>query len=132
MSEFSVMTMDQIEAVAAKHSCSVVVAKDNELQFDLDELGDKRKLTDFVNDHLSQKYEVISTEFWDSKSGNRHAVVTLKSELPTCERIALQAMGGSDPIREFAALQCHKAGSPHPILLFKPLLNRWTEATHVA
>ena len=121
MSDFKVMTMEQIEAVAAKHNCSVVVAKPNELQFDLDEIGDRKKLQDFVDDRISQAYKVISVEFWDSKSGNRHAVVTLESELPTAERIALQAMGGSDPIREFAALQCHKAGSPHPILLLKPI-----------
>lgn len=121
MSDFKVMTMEQIEAVAAKHMCSVVVAKPNELQFDLDELCDKRKLLDFVESRISQSYKVLRTEFWDSKSGNRHAVVTIESELPVCERIALQAMGGSDPIREFAAMQCHKNGSPHPVLLFKPI-----------
>lgn len=120
MSDFKVMTMEQIEAIAAKHNCSVVVAKPNELQFDLDELGDRARLNAFVADRISQNYKVLKTEFWDSKSGNRHAVVTLESELPVSERIALQAMGGSDPIREFAAMQCHKNGSPHPVLLFKP------------
>lgn len=120
MSDFKTMTMEQIEAIATKHNCTVVVAKDNELQFDLDELGDKAKLNDFVIDRLSQAYKVLRTEFWDSKSGNRHAVVTLESELPASERIALQAMGGSDPGREFSAMQCLKDGSPHPILLFKP------------
>lgn len=120
MSEFSVMTMEQIEAVAAKHNCAVVVAKPNELQFDLDELGGKSRLEDFLADRLSRRFIGLKSEYWDSKSGNRHCVVTLPEELPVVERIALQVMGGSDPIREYAALNCHNMGSEHPILLFKP------------
>lgn len=122
MSEFSVMTMEQIEAVAAKHNCSVVVAKDNELQLDYDQLGDMRRFHEFYEQRLCKRFNTGSLSYveWTSKSGNRHVVVTLPVELPIVERIAIQAMAGSDPIREWAAMNCHYAGSQHPILLFKP------------
>ncbi len=122
MSGFSVMAMDAIEAAAAKVGCLVVVAKDNELQFDLDSDAAYETFQHFYHVKLANRFAAgLSVEEWTSKSGNRHVVVTLPSAYSVTERIALQSQGGSDAGREFAALACHWDGSPHPVLLFKPL-----------
>lgn len=117
---FKPMSLRDIEADAASKGCTVRVAKENELMFDLDCDADYQRFQQFFHTKLTTAYPTALFEEWASKSGNRHVVVTLCSALPMSERIALQAMGGSDMGREFAALQCLKAGSPHPILLFVP------------
>jgi hypothetical protein len=122
MSKFSVMTMKEIEEVAAANNCSVVVAKDTELQFDLDTDEAEAQFADFYTNKLQYRYgDKLPRETWKSKSGNTHWVVTLPEPLSVVERIALQTQGGSDPGREFAALCCHWDGSEHPILLFRPM-----------
>jgi hypothetical protein len=123
VSEFTVMTMEAIEAAAAKVLCSVVVAKDNELQFDIDSDPAYECFQHFYHIKLATRFkEGLSVEEWPSKSGKRHVVVTLPQAFSVPERIAMQSQGGSDAGREFAALACHWDGSPHPVLLFRPLL----------
>jgi hypothetical protein len=127
MSEFSVMTMEAIEAAAAKVLCSVVVAKANELQFDLDSDTAYESFQHFYHIKLASRFKYgLSVDEWPSKSGKRHVVVTLPQAFSVPERIAMQSQGGSDTGREFAALACHWDGSKHPILLFRPFLK--TEA----
>lgn len=126
MSEFKFDPIDKIEKEAASYHCEVVIAKDNELQFDLDSSETQTRFTKWYNTTLTSRYMkqgFISKKVWGSKNGNIHAVLTLPYgvNLSVPERIALQLAGGSDPKREFAALCCHWDGSPHPILLFKPL-----------
>ena len=120
---FQPMTMVEIEAEAKNKNCAVVVAKDNQLQFDLDD--------DFAYGTFQQFYytklvphwpDLPKFTEWKSRSGNRHIVVELPEPYSVPERIAMQAMGGSDIGREFAALACHWVGSPHPILLYKPVM----------
>ncbi len=120
-SNFEPMEMSAIELEATALNCDVIVAKDNELQFDLDTEEDQQLFRTFFYSKLVPTYggDIEVTE-WASKSNNCHMVVKLPVSLTIPVRIALQAMGGSDPGREFAALRCWKAGSPHPILLFKP------------
>ena len=124
---FKPMTMEEIKAEADSLNCEVVVAAQTQLQFDLDD----DQAYGIFQQFFYTKLEPHWPEFpawkgnhpfveWRSKSGNRHVVVEMPEPLPVQERIALQAMGGSDPGREFAALNCFWAGSVHPILLYKP------------
>jgi hypothetical protein len=115
------MTLDQIETEADGYGCDVVVAKDNELQFDLDDDLALERFRLFHEQKLFNRYKsLLPKQEWKSKSGNTHVVLTLPESLFVTERIALQSQGGSDPGREFAALCCQWDGSLHPILLFKP------------
>lgn len=57
---------------------------------------------------------------WKSKSGNTHIVMVLSEPLPILERIALQAMMGSDSKKEMMSMCSAKIGVDNPILLFKP------------
>lgn len=123
MSNFKTMPMYAIEIEAMSRNCSVVVAEPNQLQFDIDDEYGEQMFWIFRG-RMSERYKVNLMEFtegWRSKSGNRHYVITLPVALAVPDRIAMQTMGGSDRFREFAALCCHWAGSPHPILLYKPL-----------
>jgi hypothetical protein len=122
MSGFSVMTMEAIKTLADKLRCSVEVADANELQFDLDSDTAYETFEWFYEEKLQPRFKGgLTMEEWRSKGGNRHVVVTLPQDLRVEDRIVLQALGGSDIGREFAALCCHWDGSPHPILLFRPL-----------
>ena len=120
-STFKPMALWEIQHEAMSKGCQVVVGSPNQLQFDIDSQED---LTEhcfwlfklhahFVGQDLPKKE-------WRSRSGNWHIVIDLPVELTVPERIALQSMGHSDHGREFAALCCHWAGSPNPLVLFKP------------
>lgn len=52
-----------------------------------------------------------------SRSGNWHAEIILRTRLPLMERIALQAILGSDLDRELCNYERVKCHSLHPILL---------------
>jgi hypothetical protein len=122
MSAFGSMSLMTIEKEAASYHCEVIIAADNELQFDLDTVSAEKQFAEFYMKKLFNRYgDKLPRETWMSKNGNTHWVITLPKPLTVVERIALQTQGGSDPGREFAALCCHWDGSPHPILLFKPL-----------
>lgn len=125
MSDFNVMTIGEIEALSAKNGCDVVVAADNELQFDLDNIASLAQFEEFYAGKLCSLFSVLlPRKEWKSKSGNRHIVLTLPNPLSIVERIALQSMGGSDVGREIAALNCYWNNSLHPLLLFKPKATR--------
>ena len=122
MSEFSFEPIEKIEAEAAAYNCEVVIAKECELQFDLDSQEALERFSNFYNKDLHHLFgDKLPRVNWESKSGNTHVVLTMPHNMSVEERIALQACGGSDPAREFAALCCHWKGSPNPVLLFRPL-----------
>ncbi len=124
MSEFSYMERWEIELEAMSLQCEVVVAEPHELQFDIDDShASERFWAWHRRASFRYEYDLPVTE-WRSRSGNIHRVVCVPPVGTIEERVALQAMGGSDPGREWAALQCHHAGSPHPILLYRPLPKR--------
>ena len=123
MSEFVPMNLKDITAIAAKKGCEVVISMDDELQFDLDTAESQLRFATFlgwIESHYPQKYTVSG---WTSSGGNQHRVVKGQpfAVMSIEAKIALQAMGGSDGRREYAALHCYWAGSPHPVLLFRPL-----------
>jgi hypothetical protein len=119
MSTFKYMEMWEIEFEAMTKMCVVIVAQAHELQFDHDDQASEDRFWQWIQ-LARQTYSDLEIVEWRSRSGNTHRVVA-PIKVPIEEKIAMQSMGGSDPGREWAALQCHKRGSPHPILLYKPL-----------
>jgi hypothetical protein len=108
---------------AIRYNCELLFPKPNELFIDHDD-----SIPSYQNNvfsrfmaHLECRYLVLNTKHWKSKSGNNHRVIVLADNLDIVERIALQVMAGSDPIREMYSLWSHKDGFDHPICLFKPL-----------
>lgn len=64
--------------------------------------------------------EAVETGRWLSKGGNLHVVITLGEELPMANRLFLQAVLGSDGIREFLGFCRLQNGVEEPSLLFRP------------
>jgi hypothetical protein len=63
------------------------------------------------------EYTTVSTK---SRNGNRHIVITFKHPVSDIEAIAIQAILGSDPMREALALIQLKLGAtPTPIVFFE-------------
>ncbi len=103
---------------------TVVEGDDNHLLLDIDSKElDAKFWTVFsmMLDRFPGDYER-----WNSKSGNWHFYITLDSPLPLLERIALQAMCGSDPRKEMMSLCSAMIGVTNPVLLFKPPQRRLT------
>lgn len=71
-----------------------------------------RALTDYL--------PIESAEAWKSHGGNTHVVLTLLQDLTPQARIALQAVLGSDPIRELLSLVRVENDCQDPIALFRP------------
>lgn len=101
----------------------VLLGDDFTLLLDLD--GDV-ELDARLLDRASELFgvQVDTFEVWTSKSGppNRHARVKLVNPATVVERIALQAMLGSDPMRELLSLARLRRGVAEPVRLFKPRL----------
>jgi len=97
----------------------VIVGDDLHLLLDLDTASDERHFERYVTSIHALGIKVISREEWTSKGGGMH--VLLRMETPIRERIAIQALLGSDRKREFLAM----AGvitreAEYPVMLFKP------------
>jgi hypothetical protein len=69
---------------------------------------------------VSEVYEITVLDKWFSKNGNVHVHLQLDRALPTKERLGLQAMLGSDQMKEALGLRRYAYGIKFPSLLFKP------------
>lgn len=103
----------------------IVKPLENQLLLDLD--TSERQQDFFDNfERLSYEYPGATRETYKSKTpGHLHAIVNLPFNLNNnFERIAWQAILGSDPIREMMNLKRVYEEVPDPIVLFKPLYNK--------
>ena len=109
---------------AARNGLAVRFPKDNELFIDIDNDHSfemfKKQL-----DILKKYVGVLSAGGYytctPSKSGlpKRHVVVTLRDSVTEVERCALQAMMGSDRVRELLGYVQAKNNDPHPTLFIE-------------
>jgi len=132
---------DESFAAARESGCEVIVASPSQIQLDIDQpwpvwahLNSDDPGIDVLNvlaatagernrDVLARLLEfvvVISWEAWRSTSGNTHIMLTLSHEFTPHERVAMQAMLGSDPMRELLNLRRVWCGADDPIALFRP------------
>lgn len=106
---------------AAENGLRVVLPTEYQLLIDIDSLADRAVFT--VNfDLIDSAYGVASVEETRSRSGRpgkTHIVVTLKKPIDPVERIALQAVLGSDLRREAHSLRRVHAGEERPTLFFE-------------
>ena len=110
--------------VAAEKGCRVVYPESNQLQLDID---NEKSYADFERRVLSVTSRLqwqMDIKMTPSKSGlpHRHITITvLGAEFNDWQRVALQLMFGSDPVRESVnAMRC-AAGVENPSCLFVPL-----------
>jgi hypothetical protein len=71
------------------------------------------------NNLIDEAYGIEEIHTGESRGGNQHFTVTLKRNITPIERIALQAVLGSDPRREAHSLRRWLAGEKNPTLFFE-------------
>jgi hypothetical protein len=94
------------------------VAEPDELQIDLDTPEQEEQYRRMLP-HVEDVYDVTDVIESESKSGNKHVRIYTAYPLSVEERIALQAILGSDPKKELCSLRRWLSGDPIPILLFE-------------
>lgn len=105
--------------------CCIVVKSDaSTLLLDLDTFSSVAQFVDRLPT-FEQFYQVDWIRIWPSRSSNTHVQIKLKKPIKDgmksgwMERLLLQQFLGSDPTREFLALQCGLDGR-FVSVLFKP------------
>lgn len=96
----------------------VVVADDLHLQIDCDNLEDVKfclKQLKILQPHV----KIEGFKITKSKSGNRHVIIKLGEQLDAYKRIALQAILGSDRVREILNFISTYKEHGNPILLIE-------------
>ena len=111
------ITYEQSRARAVELGQTIVLPEQNQLS---DEDYERFCKTEYI----ISKNEPRLIEFYErhpSKSGGRkqHITVRLGRAVSNLERIALQAVLGSDRSREALSLLSHFAGHPHPTMFFE-------------
>ena len=116
------LTHEESLAAAAKQGLAVITPKANELFVDIDSDASFEAFTTMVA-KLAEFEPGTQWQCAPSKSGlpKRHAVVTLTREVGDIERIALQAILASDPLRELLSYVRVRAGQEAPIKFFERL-----------
>lgn len=130
-------------SAAREDGCEVIVASASQIQLDIDQPwpawasfdsnSDEAGMSvlnilaatagDRVRDVLARLLEfvvILKWEAWASSSNNTHIMLTCSREFTPCERVALQSILGSDPMREMLNLRRVWCGAEDPIALFKP------------
>lgn len=115
-------TPDQMQQKAEERGLEIKYPKPNELFVDIDNARDFARFKVLV-EMFSRMETVTRWVETPSASGgqHRHVVVTLGRNVTEFERIAFQAMLGSDLKRELLSYERQKTGShPHPSVFFEP------------
>lgn len=120
------------EAIIEAEANGFEVVKSDEFTILLDLDGEEaKKRFDSMRSFLDQCFTIMGQEEWTSKSGgdHKHIKLILAGPLEVAERIAIQALMGSDPRRELLTLLNLKNGVENPSVLFKPLTPVKTNTT---
>lgn len=115
-------TPDAAHEKAAARNLDIKYPAPNELFVDIDNARDFARFRTLIEmfDRMEGVARWVDTP---SASGgqHRHIVVTLTRNVSQFERIAFQAMLGSDLKRELLSYERHKTGShPNPTMFFEP------------
>lgn len=96
----------------------VIVAHEDMLQIDIDGTKTPDTFGRLIS-ILESQVGPVSYKVTISKSGNRHVTVYMSRPMNILERVAWQAIFGSDPVREAAHLRSIQKNELNPILLFE-------------
>lgn len=113
---------DHEAAMAEINGFEVIIRKPDQLLLDLDS-----ELARSIFYSQSERMGAIldgHSESWPSKTpGHDHLLLGLRAEVTPLEAIALQAMLGSDPMREYLNLLRLRNEVEEPTRLFRPKTN---------
>lgn len=102
--------LDQLEEAAAARKCRIVLPRDNELQLDVDSEEQMARVRSILGDGKSKVRDLIGiksilvTPSPSGRPGRYHVTVMLNEAVAhETHRVFLQAVLGSDPVRELLA-----------------------------
>jgi hypothetical protein len=104
---------------ADENNLNVVLPTSNELFCDLDKEDDLNRFL-VTSERLKKEGILSAYRFETSKSGNWHGIATTVKEYSLPEKIALQAILGSDRRREYAAFVAYTKGEVNAVRRFTP------------
>jgi len=104
---------------AKEEGCKVVIPDDHTLTLDIDAPCLPSSYYKMIN-KLYQHFTIKESKVTFSKSGNLHVYLTFQESFTDTEKILLQALLGSDPVRELMSfLRVRKGNLGHAILMFE-------------
>jgi hypothetical protein len=104
---------------AKAQGLKMVVPRPNQLTIDLDEPTVPLSFYQTL-DKLSRLWDLRIEKITSSKSGNKHIYLKTGENFTPAEKIAIQAILGSDPVREFLSLyRAQHSNLGAPSLLFE-------------
>jgi hypothetical protein len=103
---------------AAENNLDVFIPNDRHLLIDIDRDIDRRTF-ERNRDLIETSYGIENISESTSRSGGTHITVTLRDPITAIERIALQAVLGSDRRREAHSLRRWFEGELHPTIFFE-------------
>lgn len=114
-------TPDEMQRRADDRNLDIKYPAPNELFVDIDSARDWERFKTALE--MFSRMEKV--RFWQdtpsaSRGQHRHVVVTLGRDVSQFERIAFQAMLGSDLKRELLSFESLRAGQRHPTVFFEP------------
>jgi hypothetical protein len=122
--EYHVDTWEEGGKKALEAGFKIVPARKATVLLDLDTPEDVARyeaILERIQKPMGHAWGLKEVERWKSKSGvGTHVHLEMTSDLNEYERVALQALLGSDPVRELISLMRMRHGVTHPSRLFRP------------
>lgn len=120
---YAVNTPESAERGAENRNCTIEWSNDNVLQLDLD--GDEqfrrfRTLYDVLMEHGVIPGMGMFHKRYSRSGKHYHVTIPLAVPQPIEQRILLQALLGSDQMRELLSYIGLKQGVENPVLLYRP------------
>lgn len=112
----------KIDAAGEHDNFEIIVAEPNQLQIDYDvsELPAQfEKALDILTQAFCKNTQCLHYFIKKSRHGNLHVTINLPINIPDTERIAWQAVFGSDPTREAMSLMSVRREIANPTLLIE-------------
>lgn len=122
-SPYEMKSEEQLKEKADSFGCDLLVADDRTLLVDLDtpdSVGRFMYMIEAVADTCRSRVTFQSHEVVKSRGDGWHGIVRLAEPLPLPERVALQAILGGDPLREFLTLTEFLLCGHSVVCLFRP------------
>lgn len=131
---------DQTFSKARQEGLEIVLPSPNQIQLDIDRpwTAEKFYLQTYSQvsllihnrdnrkrqlvDRLIHEWSVVKWESWKSNGGNCHVQITFWRTFEPLEKVALQSILGSDPMRELLNFRRVLCGADDPIALFRPVM----------
>ena len=121
--EYVALTLGDLKVKAEKYKCELVVSSPLHLLIDLDTIAQHETFTASAAILREAEPKIFGKiESWTSRNGKgTHYLIELKEEKSVYERVALQAVLGSDPKRETLCLKRLHEGKGEIIVLYRPM-----------